>query len=91
MELIDKNEFKEHLKVLKPEGYENSVLGFVTIRELDNFNVVDAVPVVHGHWEIAIGYDPRRVVECSVCNRMNFEPSNYCPYCGAKMDEEVPG
>ena len=50
---------------------------------------VDAAPVVHGHWEVAIGYDINRKVKCSECNRMNFEPSDFCPNCGARMDEEV--
>lgn len=46
-------------------------------------------PVVYGHWEIAIGYDVNRKVKCSECNRMNFEPSNFCPNCGAKMDDTI--
>ena len=44
--------------------------------------------IPHGWWEIAIGYDPRRAFQCSECWKMAFEPSKYCPNCGAKMDAE---
>ena len=54
---------------------------------------VDSEPVRHAHWickeEGTVKYFPR----CSVCNmQVPMEASgNYkrCPYCGAKMDEEV--
>lgn len=39
-----------------------------------------------GKWEIAIGYDIERTVMCDQCRKMAYEPSNYCPYCGAKME-----
>lgn len=55
----------------------------------DDCPLQDVKPVVHGHWEVAIGYDINRKVECSECNRMNFEPSDYCPNCGARMDSTI--
>lgn len=51
---------------------------------------VDAVPVKHGKWELAEGgwY-------CSACELyppFDCDPEEkgipYCPYCGARMDEE---
>lgn len=49
----------------------------------------DIVPVVHGHWIDGGVWDV-----CSVCGRaflkvhLNGNPTfNYCPNCGAKMDE----
>ena len=55
---------------------------------------VDAVEVVHGHWEIRP--NPYRVFAheyaCSVCggwkHKLSYEHENmnYCPNCGAKMD-----
>lgn len=60
---------------------------------------VDAAPVVHAHWitkQTAAG-TPYTV--CSYCNTsveyndeygtvvMNLKGANYCPNCGAKMDE----
>lgn len=51
----------------------------------------------HGHWITVITMLPHH--RCSVCNRpalcSEFTDvdvlSDYCPYCGAKMDEEANG
>ena len=37
-------------------------------------------PIKHGRWEISDGH-----VICSECGESHIE-TNYCPYCGAKMD-----
>ena len=52
---------------------------------------VDELPSVQpkektGHWNTEIGYDIERTVMCDQCRKMAYEPSNYCPYCGAKME-----
>lgn len=52
----------------------------------------DVAPVVHGRWiENRLGYT------CSVCNKLHITGTSmrtlkfkFCPYCGAKMDKEVP-
>ena len=51
----------------------------------------DVAPVRHGRWCVDGVY-----VGCSVCNRFTLSPIverlptfKYCPFCGAKMDEEV--
>lgn len=49
---------------------------------------IDAEPVRHGHWIIA-EFD---CVKCSVCGCYEDvwwanQGTNYCPNCGAKMDE----
>ena len=48
-------------------------------------------PVKHGHWEFVrenVSY-----ISCSVCGHhvfwVNTKKPNYCPLCGAKMDETV--
>lgn len=38
----------------------------------------------HGHWE-----DCSNGWMCSVCNRDSSRDTDYCPHCGAKMDEEM--
>ena len=43
----------------------------------------DAEPVRHGHWK-----DSSNGWTCSICNRDVSRDYNYCPNCGAKMDEE---
>ena len=76
---------------LKGEG----VCGF------ENAPTVDAVPVNHGHWEkvdtrgyLSPGGTP--TVRCSICKDRRTEHlcgveypewRNFCPVCGAKMDE----
>lgn len=47
----------------------------------------DAVPVVRGEWEVAIGYDPNKKVQCQNCYKMAYEPTPYCPNCGARMED----
>ena len=50
---------------------------------------VDAEPVRHGHWNIKPlwkGSDAK-YCECSVCGKPVWWVSDYCPNCGAKMDE----
>lgn len=44
-------------------------------------------PVEHGRWDLIDGCEPMRY-GCSVCHRMVWHYENYCPSCGAKMDEE---
>lgn len=48
----------------------------------------DVVEVRRGEWSVAIGYDPARRVMCDLCRRMNYEPTNFCPNCGADMRGE---
>jgi len=56
---------------------------------------VDAEPVRHAHWEKphrhgVVTYDERAYAECSCCHKPEYlaRGMNYCPNCGAKMDEE---
>lgn len=65
------------------------------INWLNHAPTVDAVPVRHGKWE----NDGIGVLRCSECNEqapwkygMDYIDyrwkANYCPNCGARMDEE---
>lgn len=45
---------------------------------------VDAAPVAHGRW-----YDKGSLsCRCSCCGCKSNKEYNYCPNCGAKMDDE---
>lgn len=44
--------------------------------------IADAKPIRHGHWN-----SRQLVYECSECGHMGYSDMNYCPNCGAKMDE----
>lgn len=60
------------------------------LKALDYTPSADVEPVVHGRWithyrsgtPVAEGY----VSTC--CDMWNNRKSNYCPNCGARMDEE---
>lgn len=65
---------------------------------LEMMPAVDAEPVRHGRWVKASGMLPPECHDkkrCSVCANFalhdrvgRVRPSNYCPNCGAKMEEE---
>ena len=59
---------------------------YVSLFQILNAPTIDAVEVKHGEW---INKYP--LSTCSVCSAMMIlnDYSNYCPNCGAKMDEEV--
>ena len=54
-------------------------------------NLKDWAPVVHGRWET--NSDSPDSLICSVCkcgfDMWKHDPHNYCPNCGAKMDDEL--
>jgi hypothetical protein len=52
---------------------------------VENAPTID--PVRHGRWEVIDAEEPRRY-GCSECKRLSWYMENYCPNCGAKMDEE---
>ena len=56
--------------------------------KINKIPAADVAPVVHGRWECGC--------QCSVCgdrhgpyNSRHRPYYNYCPNCGAKMDEEA--
>ena len=59
---------------------------------IESIPAADVAPVVHGHWTT----ECYNVPICSICGTYvskdvyNSEDStpNFCPHCGAKMDEE---
>lgn len=58
------------------------------IREMiDMMPTVDAVPVRHGKW---IDITESHIGTCSLCGDRwgSVDMMNYCPSCGARMDEE---
>lgn len=68
--------------------YDREVIEFVAAT-LAGIPAADVAQVVHGHWirqdESFTRYKCSNP-ECGVENFSGFE--NYCPNCGAKMDEE---
>ena len=60
------------------------------IKKMPKGIIVDAAPVRHGQWIEQEKYTFGTMYDCSICdNRIldNGHSWNYCPNCGAKMDE----
>ena len=63
---------------------------------VNSVSAADVAPVVHGHWisweQMFPDKTPRRKnnlgVFCSKCKLYNDNCTDYCPNCGAKMDEK---
>ena len=102
MRLIDSDARKEGIKELKQSPWYNNdinpswrqgIKDAVHVVEtlcIDEEPTVDAVPVRHGKWidrngAIVAPFWER--YECSECGARS-DNSNYCPNCGARMDEE---
>ena len=66
---------------------------------IEHCHTIDAEPARHGRWERIMEfncnpYESEIEEKCSICGRCvqryGAQPQdNYCPYCGAKMDQEV--
>ena len=97
-EYIDREAVIEYLKNLPPKGYENSILGKITLHEISNFPTADVVEVRHGEWVMV---KPRvrgrnATYKCTCCGKYfssyynDVQTWRYCP-CGAKMDGKGEG
>lgn len=85
--------------LLYDEEHEEQITREMTVEEAldlyteDGCPTIDAEPIRHGKWrkvdyQIFVGKGAFvGALECSVCEEPNYEMSNYCPRCGAKMDE----
>ena len=90
--LIDANALLEKAYLTHPATMVNPYGGdyVVSVEDIENAPTVDAVEVVHGRW---INPYMNRYGHpchcCSVCGfKASYQDKNYCPNCGAKMDEE---
>ena len=74
------------------EWCENLIPGRKAMETLRNLPTVDAEPVRHGHWIVEWETDDTRMLRCSKCRTIfnvgKGRDGNWCPECGARMDEE---
>ena len=89
--LIDiENEFQQY----KPfHGFEHAMYRKICEAEIaiGKTQAADVAPVRHGRWTEQEKYTFGTMYDCSICgNRIldNGHSWNYCPNCGAKMDEK---
>lgn len=99
MGLIYADELHNALKqqrrwIVKREGFINEGYSYDQVHfTIDEIPTVDAEPVRHGHWLFHEEPDGYYHSECSECGQWCDEDVflkgkwNYCPNCGAKMDE----
>lgn len=88
---IDAEQLKQ---ILKPSEWGTPDERWIPEHEigamLDYFPSADVVEVRHGRW--LQPYHNRQYKKCSVCESVfsvNLpKNANYCPNCGARMDEE---
>ena len=88
MDYVERNKIMEALLdwavcLNNPDTLSRSDALFV----IDNVEAADVAPVVPGEW-LCAETDDEQFFLCSVCNNKEYWESNYCPNCGAKMDEE---
>ena len=93
MRLIDADVLDAKIYNDIPIKVFGSVARMANMRELVSRQpTVDAVPVVHGHWEEperegVMTWDKRAYAQCSVCKQKAYLgwTDNWCRHCGAKM------
>ena len=77
----------EGIKALCRKSFPDFSKAAKIIKEVTSADVVE---VKHGRW-VDETFKPNGFMfypyKCSLCGEHNEEPSNYCPNCGAKMDE----
>ena len=90
MRLIDADALIDYLQMMPID------LGYREVEEIKGYArsmpTMDAVPVAHAHWiYVELGTPTRWSYRCSNCSRLSGYPSEYCPFCGVNMNEEVSG
>ncbi len=79
--------------------YKECILAMALyLRNEDDLPTVDAEPVRYGHWFKTYDDEGEAWMCSECCEEWGFDEGhpkdvygcNYCPNCGAKMDEEVP-
>lgn len=94
--LIDAKDGKKVFVALaRPAEYKGVIHMVVPISEIDRLPTVDAVEVVHAHWEewfpgdcALIMTGEEMLYRCPVCDAKypDVEGFKFCPHCAAKMD-----
>ena len=89
--LIDADALKAVFEEKSSEAVCGAELCKAIISRINEAPTVDAVPVRHGHWI----FNPKDAIEmmftlpkCSECGAESADGGNYCPNCGARMDED---
>lgn len=81
-----------NLKDLRDALYDADAITMEGVKIINQFPSADVAPVRHAHWiyhpDDLFPHDSTQ--ECSLCHEeeyLTLDNDNYCPNCGAKMDE----
>lgn len=85
---------KEIIEQLRIAEHNFKAMEETVNQQAENFIKLLEEERMHGHWFDPEDDDGRTAWHCSVCDyvvkTIGFYPNyNYCPCCGARMDEEV--
>ena len=63
---------------------------YITKSEVDKMPTVEAEPIRRGKWNNVLEFTHHqpKTSFCSICRGEAIKKYKYCPFCGAKMDEE---
>lgn len=53
---------------------------------IEKFPAADVAPVVHAHW-VMLPYTEPYKNKCSLCDKGSDLEADFCPHCGARMDD----
>lgn len=99
MRLIDADALKREMITALVDATRNPDIRkfHLSVRALDKIDeakTVDAMPIKHAHWKSGDKFYNVKFCKqinawiCSECGKCSLEYSEYCPNCGAKMDDE---
>ena len=89
-ELIDRKEIFFERKQTGNKEYDEGFLdgAMCVLNAIDEMPTIEAKPVVHAHWiELFDGENP--TYPCSNCMNEQWRTFDFCPCCGAQMDEHI--
>ena len=73
-------------KAIRDALYDADAITMSGVKILNQFPVADVAPVRHGRW-LCVDTDTEQFFLCNRCKKKEYWESDYCPNCGAKMDE----
>lgn len=94
MRAIDADALKKALRDWIRGYWADDNVGSEFADMIDHAETIEQSPIVHAHW-VACEDEYEDEYKCSACGGIQFfamtpqdEGWEYCPHCGAKMDEE---
>lgn len=92
MRLIDADALKQKITMVTKQYKPNAIMErpAILLEDVDEAPTIDAEPVRHGKWIVCKGSNGKDYRKCSECLDTQEITGllNYCPVCGAKMDED---